>query len=134
MHHADVNTRLIIIMAVTALILASKNGHHQVVELLLNKHADVNICDNNGYTALMFASLIGYHQIVELLLKKPNIHINTALLLGSQFGRHQVVELLLKEHADVNIRDNNGCTASNSCQSIWPSSHSGTASQPTCRC
>ena len=47
---------------------ASKNGHYQVVELLLKGEADVNI-QNNGWTALMFASDNGHHHIVELLLK-----------------------------------------------------------------
>ena len=92
----------------TALMLASNNGHHQVVELLLKEGADVNIQDNNGWTALMAASDEGHHQVVELLLKEGadvNIQKNdgwTALLTASDSSHYQVVELLLKEGAAVN--------------------------------
>ena len=100
----------------TALMVASNDGHHQVVELLLKEGADVNIQNNNGVTCLMVASNNGHHQVVELLLKEGadvNIQNNdgwTALMIASQNGHHQVVELLLKEGADVNIQNNNGVT------------------------
>ena len=42
-------------------MLASRYGHHQVVELLLSKDLDINIQNNNGWTALMLASRYGYH-------------------------------------------------------------------------
>ena len=101
----------------TALMAASKNGHHQVVELLLKEKADPNIQSNSGWTALMVASQNGHHQVVELLLKEKadcNIQNNsgwTALMEASQNGHHQVVELLLKEKADPKIQDNDGRTA-----------------------
>jgi ankyrin repeat protein len=40
-------------------MLASQNGHYQVVELLLKEQAqaDVNLQANNGFTALMSACL-----------------------------------------------------------------------------
>ena len=43
------------------------NGHHQVVKLLLSKHPNINIQDNDGVTALIFASANGNHQVVKLL-------------------------------------------------------------------
>ncbi|XP_041379641.1 ankyrin repeat and protein kinase domain-containing protein 1-like [Gigantopelta aegis] len=61
---------------VTALILASEKGHHQVVELLLKENADSNLQKEDGWTALMSASQNGHHQVVELLLNgnaDPNL-------------------------------------------------------------
>ena len=101
----------------TILMLASRNGHHQVVELLLSKDPDINIQNNNGVTALMFASGNGHHQVVELLLSKdPDINIQnndgwTALMHASRYGHHQVVELLLSKDPDINIQNNDGVTA-----------------------
>ena len=51
-------------------MLASENGHFQVVELLLKEHADINQQEEDGWTALMLASENGHFQIVELLLKE----------------------------------------------------------------
>ena len=100
-----------------ALLLASKGGHHQVVELLLSKDPYINIQNNNGRTALMLASRHGHHQVVELLLSKNsdiNIQNNngvTTLMFASGHGHHQVVELLLSRNMDINIQSNDGVTA-----------------------
>ena len=65
-------------------MIASQNGHFQVVKLLLKEHANINQKEENRWTALMIAS---------------------------QNGHFQVVELLLKEHADINQQKKNGWTA-----------------------
>tara|TARA_B100000287_G_scaffold354425_1_gene344631 strand:+ start:359 stop:1798 length:1440 start_codon:yes stop_codon:yes gene_type:complete len=61
----------------TALTVASKRGHYDIVELLLERGADVNMTRNGdgfdsdpgGPTALMYASLEGHFDVVELLLE-----------------------------------------------------------------
>ena len=50
----------------TALIWASVNGHKEIVELLLNHDADVNIRDKYSYTAYMWTALEN-KKILELL-------------------------------------------------------------------
>jgi serine/threonine-protein phosphatase 6 regulatory ankyrin repeat subunit B len=50
------------------LILASQNGHKEIVKTLLAKGADVNAKMNDGATALILASKKGYKEIKELLV------------------------------------------------------------------
>ncbi len=101
----------------TALIAASAQGHRDVVNLLLDKGADVNARDKNGVTALIPTSENGHKEVVLLLLAKGadvNAKTNkgsTALFLASQNGYKEVVKTLLAKGADVNAKTNNGATA-----------------------
>ena len=63
--HADINYQRQ--DGATALILASQDGHYQVVELLLKEHADVNHQAQDGVTALILASENGHYQVIDLL-------------------------------------------------------------------
>ena len=58
----DVNTNT------TPLILASQNGHLNVVQLLLSKGANENAYDRMGRTPLFNASMNGDAKMVEMLL------------------------------------------------------------------
>ncbi len=58
----------------TALILASASGHSDIVQLLLNRGADVNIKNDYGNTALILASYNGHIAIVEYLLRAQADH------------------------------------------------------------
>ena len=97
-------------------MIASQNGHSEVVELLLSKQADVNI-QSNGWTALMIASHNGYSRIAELLLlNKADVNIQnndgfTALMIGCIKGHSQVVQLLLSKQADIDITINDRLNA-----------------------
>ena len=87
------------------MIIASINGHLQIVALLLKACADPNSCDEYGWTALMFAISKDNLQLAELLLKEranPNAHNNegwTALMFSSENSHLQITEILLKEKA-----------------------------------
>ena len=52
----------------TALAIASRMGHKEIVELLLKEGAEPNIRDKNGTTPLHYAALYGHMAIVETLL------------------------------------------------------------------
>lgn len=59
-----------IVGSVTALWMASKNGHTEVVKLLLDKGADVNVkvtMNGDGWTALKIAKKRGQTDIVGVL-------------------------------------------------------------------
>jgi ankyrin repeat protein len=65
----DANTRLKCQIKYTPAVLASQNGHVQVLALLLARNADSNLADSFGCTAAHWASEYGYRQILQLLVK-----------------------------------------------------------------
>ena len=96
---------------VPALMWAANNGHTQVVKLLLERRADVNVKKiDTGVTALMMASHEGHTEVVKLLLDKgADVNVKdtdgvTALWMASQKGHTEVVKLLLAQGADVNVK------------------------------
>ena len=49
---------------------ASMNGHTDIVQLLLEKGANVNVKGDAGWEALMLSAQFGHRQIVQLLIQK----------------------------------------------------------------
>ena len=106
-------------IADTPLMIACRNGYHQIAELLLYNNVDPKIQKHNGFTALMLACQNGHYQVAELLLNNNvdrNINIQkkdgwTALMLACLNGYYQIAELLLNNNADPNIQGEAGETA-----------------------
>ncbi|CEN59972.1 Putative Ankyrin repeat domain containing protein [Aspergillus calidoustus] len=79
--------------------VASSGGHQEIVQLLLDKGADVNV---QGGNALQAASARGYQEIVQLLLDKgadvnaQGGEYGNALQAASE-GRHEKIVKLLKK-------------------------------------
>jgi hypothetical protein len=102
---------------VHALILACQNGHHDVVELLLDRGAGVGLALENGHTALMGACHGGHRDVAELLLDRgadvgqATQDGMTALMLACLKGHRDVAELLLDRGADVGQARQDGGTA-----------------------
>jgi ankyrin repeat protein len=48
---------------------ASKNGHRDIVDLLLKNGANLDSQQSDGWTSLMLASQNGHRDIVDLLLQ-----------------------------------------------------------------
>lgn len=59
----------------TALMLAVSHGSLQMVQLMLEANADVNLQDFDGSTALMCAAEHNHIDIVETLLAHPDINV-----------------------------------------------------------
>mgnify|MGYP005996091633 CR=1 FL=1 len=103
----------------TALMHAASQGHANVVKLLLDNCADVdvNAVDIYGAKALMYAAHNGYKNIVELLLDHNkdidfvDFRGRTALMYAAQNKYKNIVELLLAKGANVNVIDPSGMTA-----------------------
>ena len=101
----------------TALHWAARKGDENVVEILLQHHANVDKQSHDGATALAWAVRQGHEKVVEMLLQH-NANVNQranngvpALNWAVREGYEQVVEMLLQHNADVNQRDNNGVSA-----------------------
>jgi ankyrin repeat protein len=100
------------------LIIASKLGHLDNVNKLLEKGAHVNCKDPAGKTPLIIATESGSLDIVNKLLEK-GAHVNckdtvgrTSLIIATESGSLDIVKKLLEEKGvDVNCKDANGKTA-----------------------
>ena len=121
----------------TPLMYACRQGHFEVVDLLLRKGASQKKISARGRTAL-FEAILGHHsrsgaktsgalsrhaKVVELLvLKMPGDldinmthsqdHDRTALMLAAQKGHFEMIEILLKHTSiGINMQDAYGATA-----------------------
>ena len=57
----------------SAFHLACYLGFKEVVQLLLDNGADINIKNKNGYNAIHYATFNGKYEIVDLLIKSGSI-------------------------------------------------------------
>lgn len=91
----------------TALMLASREGQWQQLQLLIKAGANVNAKDGDGWTALMLAAYNGQSKCVEdLIAAKADIHAKTvdgwdAVLLAINQGQGAAAEKLVKAGATV---------------------------------
>jgi uncharacterized protein len=99
----------------TALINAAARGDLEVVKVLVQRGADVNVKDKQGYTALFHAIEAMYDDVALVLLSQPGLDPNarglngsTALLKYVWRDRKDAVEKLLEHRADVNAQDADG--------------------------
>lgn len=96
----------------TTLKLAARKGLERCVEILIDKGADPNIADLEGYVPLHNA--IGSHAIVKLLVSQPhNIDAQTQkgetpLYLGVERGNKDCTLTLLEHKANPNILNKEG--------------------------
>lgn len=102
----------------TPLMLASFNGHQNVVSLLLSHNAKVDFRDVAGRTALMYASSGPFQKTVKLLIDAganvnavDSIEKWTPLMFAAGEGLLPVVEELLLAGAERATRDIDGDTA-----------------------
>jgi ankyrin repeat protein len=113
--HVDWNQRNV--MGNTGLHHAAANGHEKVVEMLLDRGADLEVKTTRTRTALHKAAEHGHRAVVGVLLQRgANIAAQddrgaTALHEASAHGHEAVVVLLLEEGAGCTTTDNRGGTA-----------------------
>ena len=100
-------------------MVACEAGHANVVELLLNRNAQIDHDDMAGSTALHFAIDGDTPQIVEHLITNghdvgPRDFVagwTPLMRLAVNGGSSDVADVLLEHNAEVNLRDREGKTA-----------------------
>ena len=96
---------------------AAKRARKCTLLLLLEKGADVNCRNNDGYTPLMLAARTGVRRVVKLSLKAGanvndvNWNGDTALVCAVRKGCDNCANELIARGADVNIINCEGNTA-----------------------
>ena len=100
----------------TPLHRAACNGHTTMVDMLLEKGANIEAKDTNGVTPLYWASHEGHTGTAEALLAKgADIEAKgndgwTPLCRASHGGHTGTAEALLAKGADIEAKDNDGFT------------------------
>lgn len=103
----------------TALHIAASEGQLSIVKALIESKADITVVDVNQQMALHHAAMNGYSDVVEFLLGLNKRHVDAVdkrqqtplhLAVSAEKGAKETVEILLKHEADVNARDDEGCT------------------------
>ena len=102
---------------ITALMLASRTGNVDTINVLLAAGADPNITDAGGYTCLHDAVDVGCNKETLKAIIDHGANINAAnkkgvtpLMQAFQVGNINAISVLLDAEADLNIIDQDGDT------------------------
>ena len=103
----------------TALLVATVEGHEEIVRILVAHRANVNSRSLRDNSALILAANRNYLNICSTLVynmadvNAQNECSTTALISASYRGHRKVVSLLLKHGADMNRRNYDGSALMN---------------------
>jgi ankyrin repeat protein len=100
-------------------------GKAGIVELLLEKQADVNlVISSTGATPLLVAVADGHLAVVQVLVKgKADLNIqskkgNSALMVAAKKEKVDILKYLLEAGADTELKDTSGETAEQMAKSL----------------
>lgn len=92
----------------TPVYIAAREGHTQVVEILIQNGANLNHVLKHGETAVFIAAYKGHAQVIEILAKN-GAELNQALhngatpvFIAAQLGHTNIVDLLCLKGANIN--------------------------------
>jgi ankyrin repeat protein len=112
----------------TPLLFAAYKGKLAIVKLLLEKGADVNARDREGWTVLHFAADEGDAGMLQFLLDNGVLHLidvsdedrDTPLHIAAWWDRLAVAQMLVERGARVNPKNDKGMTPYQEAQSRSP--------------
>ena len=80
------------------MILASRNGHIDIVSMLLSQNdVEINDCNNNNHNALIEAIMYGHTDILELLLSQRTVdtdQLSNTIKYAKDNGNEEVLQLI----------------------------------------
>ena len=88
-----------------------------IAQFLIDKRANINAKDNNGWTSLMKASAYGHIEIVQFLIDNgANINAKdndgcTSLMWACNYGRIETAQFLIRNGANIATRNKDNETA-----------------------
>lgn len=100
-----------------ALLVAAHCGNDEIVDLLIQNNARLDVADGSGSTAVHLAASRGHLEVLGLLLSENvdnearNSHGRTALWLAADHGQLDALRMLIAIQAKVNTRADNQMTA-----------------------
>ncbi|XP_076079353.1 uncharacterized protein LOC143049638 [Mytilus galloprovincialis] len=101
---------------VSPLYMASAYGYTEVVQMLINKKADINKCKDTGVSPLYIACQEGHTEVVQMLtnnkadINKCDDKEVSPLYIACQEGHTEVVQMLINNKADINKCTDNGAS------------------------
>ena len=100
-----------------SVIVASQNGHLELVKYFIGRGVPIDVPDDDGVTALQWACYNGYTDIAKFLIQNgadvDNYdYNNTTPLMDAAKGNHsEIIKLLLDKNAKIDIIDKQFNTA-----------------------
>jgi ankyrin repeat protein len=101
----------------SAILIAANNGHHEVVEVLLEKGSRMEDTSNNGKTPLHWACHWGHFSVIRLLIDKGanistrDVMLMTPLMTATLQSHVGIVRYLLTKGADLTSENVYNATA-----------------------
>jgi len=98
----------------TPLHLAVREGHKEIVEILIAEGAPLNAKGVGGFTPLHLAAEEGHKAVADLLISNgadvnaKNEYGSTPLFYATADGQKEIAELLIAKGAEVNAKASNG--------------------------
>ena len=100
----------------TPLHFAAQSGHKEIVEVRLEKGADVNAKNIALKTALHYAAGMGHKEIVDVLISRGaalnsgTMDGSTPLHYSANLGNSEIIRVLIEKGSDINRRNKYGLT------------------------